>query len=500
VIIGSGGDQGGATATTFENPADNRVVEKDCASTSASATDVVTVQPADIIFAIDGSSSMAVETEFVRQQMNRFSKKIMDSGVDVRVIVIAATSTGTGTGGATGSGGASARGGATGRGGSSAAPGGRAGASSVVGVAGGRGIVGGPVRVTTGICIDAPLGSGKCPADTNLPHYAHVEQAVASNDALNLFVSTYSQWKQYLRPEASKSLVVVTDDNATTSPNNNAATFTKNFTALDPQLLDKWTFNGVFCFTQCAEAAAIGTVYKDLVSQRNGVSGDLCEQNFEPVFNRLAEQIIQHSGSKLACEWQLPERSGNQTFSPTLVEVSREDANGQSKLSRVAASAQCGNGGWYFDSNLNPTKILACKDSCDDMQLKQSDKTTTGKVNITFGCERVGSCVANESAALSTGRCEWDIPKPPSGQDLVLSSVNVRYTSASGFATDLGKVDNTDACANVEEGWHYDDPSRPSKVVACPQTCTQIQAGGSDAKVEILFGCATAKAPPIINL
>jgi hypothetical protein len=82
----------------------------------------------------------------------------------------------------------------------------------------------------------------------------------------------------------------------------------------------------------------------------------------------------------------------------------------------------------------------------------------------------------------------------------VLSTVNVRYTSPSGFATDLGKVDSASACAEVEEGWSFDDPARPNKVVACPQTCTQIQAGGNDSKLEILFGCATAKAPPIINL
>jgi hypothetical protein len=142
---------------------------------------------------------------------------------------------------------------------------------------------------------------------------------------------------------------------------------------------------------------------------------------------------------------------------------------------------------------LNPTKILACEGSCKEMQ-----NTTGGKVSIVFGCESVASCVASEASALSTQSCTWPLPKPPSGQELVYSSVNVRYTSVSGFATDLGRVDSIADCSKVEEGWYYDEPSKPTNVIACPQTCTQIQAGGDKSKLEVLFGCATTVAPPII--
>jgi len=468
IDIGSvGGGATNAGGVNGTNASGGRMVQQECASTSATATDVRTVQPADIVFAIDGSSSMAEETQFVQQQMNQFSQRIISSGIDVHVIVIAAQATGTGGGSGVGG---------------SAATGGRNGGATV--------------RPTTGICIGAPLGSGQCPADTNLPNYAHVPQAVASNDALNLFVSTYPQWKGYLRADASKSLVVVTDDNATATPNNSAATFVSNFTALDPTLFAKWTFSGVFCFTQCAQAAAIGSVYSDLVARTVGVSGDLCLQDFAPVFNRLAEQIILTSGSKLACEWELPAQTDGKTFSPSLVKVTRIDSLGTSTLNRVASAAQCGTkGGWYFDSNLNPTKILACSSSCDEMQ-----RSTAGKVEVVFGCESVGSCVASESTSLTTSSCEWALPTPPSGQNLVADSVNVRYTSGSGFATDLGKVSSKADCTNAEEGWYYDDPNKPRSVIACPQTCAQIQSGGERSKLEVLFGCATAEAPPIVIL
>ena len=72
------------------------------------------------------------------------------------------------------------------------------------------------------------------------------------------------------------------------------------------------------------------------------------------------------------------------------------------------------------------------------------------------------------------------------------------FTSASGFATDIGRVESSSKCQNVEEGWYYDDPDRPTKVLACPQTCKQIQAGGENSKLEVLFGCATAEAPIVV--
>lgn len=477
IDVGQGGgtedEKSAGGASAIANPSDNRTIEKKCAETSDVATDIVSVQPADIVFAIDGSSSMAEETQFVKEQMNEFSRKIMDSGIDVRVIVIAAES-----GGAGGTGGATSTTGTMAAAGRPALPGGP----------------GGFQRQTFGMCIDAPLGSGQCPKDENLPNYARVPILVDSNDSLNLFISTYPEYKDHLRPEASKSLVVVTDDNATAQPNNNAKTFKANFTALDPTLLENWTFNGVFCFTQCEQAAAIGSVYVDLVSQTDGVSGDLCLQDFAPVFDRLAEQIIQKSGSEIECEWVLPEREKGQTFSPALVEAKRVDSEGTTTLDRVPSMDHCGDkGGWYFDSNLNPTKILACNSSCQAMQ-----NTDGGGIEISFGCESVASCVASDSSALNTDSCSWPLPNPPSGQDLVFSSVNVRYTSASGFATDIGRVESSSDCKNVEEGWYYDDPKRPTKVLACSQTCEQIQAGGENSSLEVLFGCETAKAPIVV--
>ena len=71
----------------------------------------------------------------------------------------------------------------------------------------------------------------------------------------------------------------------------------------------------------------------------------------------------------------------------------------------------------------------------------------------------------------------------------------MRYTSPSGFASNLGKVASQAECAAAQNGWYYDDEAKPTKILACPQTCTGVQAGAAAAaKIEVLFGCETRPA------
>ena len=431
---GGGGARDGGHDASADAGDSGRSVTPECAATKSTSTDVTKVVPADIIFAVDSSGSMDEEIVFVQTQMNAFSQQIIASGVDVRVILIGDPSA---------------------------------------------------------ICIGAPLGSGTCPNDTKMPNYIHIPTEVGSTNALNLFISTYPQWRQYLRPDATKSLVVVTDDDATSRPNNSAATFRTNFTALDPVMLAKWTMNGVYCFTECPEAANIGQVYIDLVASTMGVGGDLCLQNFKPVFDALATKIITTSGTKITCDWALPPPPAGKTFAADLVEVRRSSDAGVNVINKVDGAANCTQGGWHFDNNFNPTRILACPSTCMQLQNQMG-----GQIDVTYGCESVGSCVASGSSAVSAGTCEWNMPMPPAGQTLDFTSVNVRYTSANGFATNLGSVPSAAACPMFARGWYYDDPTSPTKIIACPQTCTEMQAGGTNAKVDVLFGCKTKPATP----
>ena len=426
------------------------IVTENCASTSVTATDVTVVKPADIIFAIDSSRSMNEEIEFVQTYMNEFSQQIVDSGIDIRVILLGSP---TGT----------------------------------------MGMMG---QAENGICIGAPLGSGTCPEDTNLPSYVHIATPVGSNDALNVIIDSYTQWSSYLRADAGKFFVVVTDDNATDEPNNTAAAFSTNLAALDPAMFAEWSMNGVYCFTECEQAAAIGAVYVDLVNQTGGVDGDLCLQDFQPVFDRLAAQIIENTGAAIACEWEFPAVPAGQTFSAELIEVQRSGTNGISTIPRVESAAECEalGGGWYYDDVAAPTQIVACPSTCQEIQ-----NDTAGKIDVVFGCEVVEGCAASSLTAENTVMgdsvvCEWELPDAPEGTELDSESVNVRYTNAAGVATQLGKVPSAADCAMFSRGWYYDNDDQPQSVLVCPDVCALIQEGGVNTQVDILLGCTTKPA------
>ncbi|MCA9630914.1 MAG: VWA domain-containing protein [Myxococcales bacterium] len=93
--------------------------------------------------------------------------------------------------------------------------------------------------------------------------------------------------------------------------------------------------------------------------------------------------------------------------------------------------------------------------------------------------------------------CEWAIPAPPQGETFDKNKVNVQYfPPGSGNGESFGRVGSAAECANVVDGWYYDNPSSPTKIYVCPQTCTRIQAAGEQARVDILFGCASEPAVP----
>lgn len=308
-----------------------------CSAVSQQAESKLT--PADIVWIIDNSGSMTQEAKWVQQHMNTFSSKIVASGIDVHVVLISSAS-----------------------------------------------------NQTNGVCIPTPLGSGTCPADTKLPTFLHDVKTVASTNALSLLVSEYPNYKSALRAGAARNFVVVTDDDSAMT----AADFKTKITALDPAGMAGFKLHGIFSYDApsvagpCQNVAAKeGKVYKTLVKDTGGVSGNLCAQDFAPVFDQLATAVI--SGAKLACEWA--------------------------------------------------------------------------------------------------------IPAPPSGETLDPAKVNVRFTASSGAVSEYGKVANAAACTGVKNGWYYDNDAKPTKVIACPQTCTELQKDPK-GKIEVLFGCTSKLAEP----
>ena len=50
-------------------------------------------------------------------------------------------------------------------------------------------------------------------------------------------------------------------------------------------------------------------------------------------------------------------------------------------------------------------------------------------------------------------------------------------------------------CSATSGGWHFDNPSAPTKILLCATSCA-VPLSASTAKVEILLGCARATANP----
>lgn len=296
-------------------------------------------RPQDIIFAVDTSASMIQEAGFVQQQMNSFSIQIDAGQVDARIILLSDYS----------------------------------------------------FLISPGVCIDPPLGSGGCPnMDSNPPDFLHVpDSGVGSSDALLRLIELYPGYSPLLRPNALTHVVVVTDDNSSLS----AADFTDQFSALSEHL-GNFVFHGIVssldpdgpaCGSCCALGASQGTVYQELISATGGVEGNLCDQEFQPVFSAVAQQVI--GGASLACSYQIPDPPEGEVFDADEVNVEFEDSDGVPlSIGRVDSEAACGGvaQGWYYDDPTNPSRIIVCPQTCDTIRDFEA-----GKVAIKFGCETI---------------------------------------------------------------------------------------------------------------
>jgi Stigma-specific protein, Stig1 len=333
---------------------ENRVCgDGSCTETSSQAESGML--PADIIVVVDNSGSMTEEAQFVQDSMNSFASIIAGSGIDYHVILISADSTS-----------------------------------------------------DEGICVPPPLGNGSCPADENLPSYRHVNISVASSNAFDIILSSYSQWSSSLRPNATRSITVITDDNSDMG----AANFSSQLIALDPSFAG-FTFHSIFapydltlecfsCPSNCAGCdpccgsnggflctplpADEGTVYRELVQSTGGVEGNLCTQDFLPAFQAMATSVV--AASQVSCVYDIPDPPGGETIDFGRVNVDYTPVPGASPEPLyfvTGGEANCGpGGGWYYDDDSSPTQILFCDVTCSYVQ-----QSTEGAVAVKFGCATV---------------------------------------------------------------------------------------------------------------
>ena len=353
---GTGADGTSGSDGTFPADDGDVVMFDECAALSEFAHNIY--EPADVIIAVDNTPSMFNEIEEVRENLGRFSQMVRDQGLDMRVVLISC----------------------------------RTGECLV------HEECDFPPCWHT-ICIPEPLGApGACESgsdDTNLPEFLHVDAVMPSLKSLERIIWAYEDYAGALRTNAVRHIVVVSDDNDYWS----ADQFEAELANLDPSF-EGYRFHGIYAFMNKYEACEIdrdapcciyaapdgaGTVYRDLVERTGGVAGDMCLQDFDPVFDELAEAVIESVG--LSCEWGIPAPPDGDALDPGLVNVLFIDPEGNPHpIGRVASAADCGDvlHGWYYDDPANPTEVLVCPQTCDWIMDFEG-----AAMKILFGCESV---------------------------------------------------------------------------------------------------------------
>jgi hypothetical protein len=319
--------------TSEDCPADAPVCSNgtcDAACAGSEVTADLVALPSDIIWVVDQSSSMNQETSYVQSKINDFVGLISASNVDYHVVMIATPS------------------------GSNA------------------------------ICVPAPLGGPSCGNNTR---FRLVNQRVGSNDGPALAVSRYGMYSDFLRPEATKHFVFVTDDNS----NMSAAAFTTAVQGLQPAgSFDGFKVHGIYaygggsngCTGPFGGGAANGTVYTTLITQTGGARGVICTGDWTQVFQDITAAVV--SGAQVSCDVVIPAPPANETLDPAKVNVKYQmgGVSPGETLPQVPSSADCtASGGWYYDDNAAPTTISLCPTTCTAVQ-----NDPAANLKVEFGC------------------------------------------------------------------------------------------------------------------
>ncbi|MDF3070029.1 MAG: hypothetical protein K0R38_5630 [Polyangiaceae bacterium] len=355
------GGSGGASGSGGAGPS--------CATVPVTA--MVTRAPVDIIVAIDNSGSMQEEIDAVERNLNvNFANILEASGVDYRVIVISRHEE-------------------QGR--------------------------------KTSICVTAPLSANpSCEPPPDQPAFTErfyqYSLKVESLNSLVIVVDTFDGteqdeydlapqgWGMWLRPNASKVFLEITDDN---SAEMTAAEFTAAIVAKSPQFgttatpnfrfhsiigigekpnpTEPWLPDEPIQTSLCTGNNDIvenpGPVYQELSRATGGLRFPLCQFTaFDAVFDKIAKDVASHA--VIDCEFPVPLPPMGKTLDLSTVAVSyTPDGVAPPKTYGQAMSlAQCVPDAFYVDAAAN--KILLCPDTCAAAQ-----QGSAPKIDVLFTCE-----------------------------------------------------------------------------------------------------------------
>ncbi len=346
-----------------------------CSSTAVEA--VVERRPVDIIWVVDNSISMAPAIEQVIRGLNAFAGLIASRRLDYRVVMLSLRNV--------------------------------------------QRNVTVPDGARYAVCIPQPLaGDSRC---GDGPRFVHSSVDIRSTQPLEQFLGTLGQtggylagqprggspWRPFLRSEATRTVVVVTDDQSRLSAdlfdhfaggvNPNSRTFMLPPGVLEPAwggLFRDYTFsaiygwgsdrdpNAVCTYPNGTSPPASGTVYTTLVARTNGVRARICDgaAAWAPFFDQVAMAVARNS--RIQCELAIPRAPDGSVLDPRRVNVALRGTT-VTLFGRVSNAAACGQrGGWHFDDDARPSRVLLCPASCERANAEL--RLGSARIEVQFGC------------------------------------------------------------------------------------------------------------------
>lgn len=376
-------------------PRDTTFLDPDAACAYAMVEAEIERLPVDIVWVVDNSVSMQPAIDQVTAGLDDFAALIASSGIDYRVIVL------------------SLRG---------------RGELSVMG------------RTRYGVCIQPPLAGDDSCGDGS--RFFHVSADIHSTQPVEQILGTLGQtsgytageqhgsppWRHLLRDGATKTLVVVTDDNSRTcdrpvgtcasSDPPLSATSLEDFpggpnpfnsrtlgpgirTSAYGTLFDGYTFSALYGWGSAtdpdvpctypggATPPAPGWTYTELVSRTSGVRAQICDgaAAWAPFFDDVASAVTR--SSRIDCTIPLPSPPDDMLLDPNRVNVVIRSADGTtSTVGRVPDAAACdARGGWHYDASTPPTQLILCPATCEAAREALSAPGTG--IEVLFGCDSV---------------------------------------------------------------------------------------------------------------
>jgi len=282
------------------------------------------LRPVDIIWAIDASPSMGEEIAIIEDRLDDFALRVGASGLDYRVVLIGSDR---------------------------------------------EQYIPAEAHEYFEICVPPPLSAEpRCP-DVDSDRYLHVREPIHSAEALAETIATFPQYRDFLRPDAVKHFVFVTDDDERRAG-------LAEFEALierEPVLGDRVHVHSVVDFigydpgcpfdeALCSCGDERGEAYLAMSAATDGLTASVCDADWTPLFEALEERVTDAVAVPCAVEVPDPGEGYEVDYREVLVRTTGDDPR---DLPRVAGVSDCTDaGGWYFDDDDAPTRLLLCPASC----------------------------------------------------------------------------------------------------------------------------------------